>query len=232
MIENCTQLYTAHSFLSNSNRKIFSYRLLIATTNHINPNGRDTINGQEKPVGEFLRKDLLKADLVWPANIKTKFKPLPPLKPLPHQIQAIDKVIRKFKKSSKGQLIMACGTGKTFTSIKIAERINGKRILVLVPSLNLIAQAIKDWGRNHKKPFSMCVVCSDETVVKGQDAAVQTTAELGIPVTTNHKQIKKFLKKREAKSKVIFCTYQSADQIEKIQKKQLLLFCSYTCNLF
>ena len=57
-----------------------------------------------------------------------------------------------------------CGTGKTFASIKIAERINGKRILILVPSLNLIAQAIKDWSRNHKKPFSMCVVCSDETV--------------------------------------------------------------------
>ena len=213
------------SFLSYSNRKIFSYRLLIATTNHIVNNGRDTINGQEKPVGEVLRKDLLEADLKWPASVTEKIKPLAPLKPLPHQTQAINKVIRKFKKSSKGQLIMACGTGKTFVSIKIAERINGNRILVLVPSLNLIAQAIKDWSRNYKKQFSMCVVCSDETVVrKGEDAAVRTTAQLGMPPTTKSRQIKKFLKKREARPKVIFCTYQSSDQIEKIQKKDCPIF--------
>ncbi len=212
------------SFLAYSGRKVFSYRLLIATTNQIAYNARDTINGQEKPVGEVLRKDLLEADLKWPTNVTEKIKPLPPLKPLPHQIKAINEVVRKFKKSSKGQLIMACGTGKTFASIKIAEKINGKRILVLVPSLNLISQAIKDWARNHKKPFSMCVVCSDETVVKGEDAAVQTTAQLGMPPTTKPKQIKKFLSKRESNSKVIFCTYQSSSQIEKIQKKDCPAF--------
>ena len=101
-------------FLSWSNRTIFSYRLLIATTNKIDSDGRDTLERQEKPVGEFLRKDLLQAELVWPLNVEPKFKVLPPLKPLPHQTQAINKVISKFNNTSKGQLIMACGTGKTW----------------------------------------------------------------------------------------------------------------------
>jgi superfamily II DNA or RNA helicase len=217
------------SFISESARRKFSYRLLIATTNKTNWIARDILDAvgelaQVVPVGTHLRDEILKAEITWPTNINKKIAPHKPYKVWSHHKTAIKDVIANFKKSSKGQLIMACGTGKTFTSIKIAERINAKRILVLVPSLNLIAQSIKEWGRNHKKPFSMCVVCSDETVMRGQDTTIETTGELGIPVTTNPRKIKHFLKKREIKPKIIFCTYQSLDQIEKIQKKDCPTF--------
>ena len=168
------------SFMNESGRKKFTYRLLIATTNKTNWIARDILEAagelaQVIPIGTHLRDQIVKAEIIWPTDLKKKIIPHEPHKPLPHHKKAINDVIANFKKSSKGQLIMACGTGKTFTSIKIAERINAKRILVLVPSLNLISQAIKEWGRNFKDPFSMCIVCSDETVMRDYRRAWNTS---------------------------------------------------------
>ncbi|WP_425305133.1 DEAD/DEAH box helicase family protein [Candidatus Tokpelaia sp.] len=43
--------------------------------------------------------------------------------PRDYQETAISRVIDGFKSADRGRLIMACGTGKTFTSLKIAERL-------------------------------------------------------------------------------------------------------------
>ena len=217
------------SFLTESSRKLFSYRLLIATTNKIGANARDAIEGKGKyaqaiPVGTHLRNELVKAEVTWPTDINKKPTPLKPFDPKPHQKKAIDSVITKFKKADKGQLIMACGTGKTFTSIKIAERLKAKRILVLVPSLNLVNQSIKEWNHNYKTPFKMCVVCSDETVIKGKDAATLSTASLSLPPTTNARKIKAFLKQNIKKPQIVFCTYQSSNKIAEAQKKDFTKF--------
>ena len=43
---------------------------------------------------------------------------------------------------------MACGTGKTYTSLKIAEAIANKRlVLYMVPSLALMSQSIREWKK-------------------------------------------------------------------------------------
>ncbi|MFL5241022.1 MAG: DEAD/DEAH box helicase family protein [Gemmataceae bacterium] len=213
------------SFLSESNRPQFAYRLIIATTDDIGRNARDTIAGQEKPVGLVLRGDLLAAELEWPTRIGNQPPLLPAKKPRPHQSAAIENVLRGFANHKRGQLIMACGTGKTLTALWIAENLDTKRILVLVPSLSLISQTMSEWGRNAAQPFDYLVVCSDETVVnRGQDVAITFTGELGVPVTTDVDTIRRFLRKRRAKSAVVFATYQSTERVAAAQRSSVPAF--------
>jgi superfamily II DNA or RNA helicase len=209
-----------NSFLVASNNG-FSYRLIIYT-GRLERRARKLVerNQKQTPIGEITREDLLATNMVWPKSVEDVSKPLPPLTPDDHQKKAIKDVLKRFKRESKGQLIMACGTGKTLTSIKIAEELKAKRILILVPSLNLIAQSIKDWNRNYKKDFSISVVCSEKSLLRdrGKDSIVLTTAELGLPISPTYKELRKFLKNQSAKPKVVFSTYQSSDDVEKAQK--------------
>lgn len=206
------------SFLSESNRPQFDYRLIIATTDDIGHNARDTIAGQEKPVGLVLRGELLSAEVHWPTRIGEKPAPLPRKEPRPHQTVAINDVTKGFRHHDRGQLIMACGTGKTLTALWIAEKLASRRTLVLVPSLSLISQTLVGWGRNCTKPFDYLVVCSDETVIhQGEDAAVTSTRELGVPVTTDVATIQSFLARRRTRPAVVFATYQSSDRVAAAQ---------------
>lgn len=85
-------------------------------------------------------------------------------RPRAHQTQAIRAVLKGFAASNRGQLIMACGTGKTLTALFIAERLEAKRTLVLVPSLSLLAQTLREWTANTSEDFDCLAVCSDDTV--------------------------------------------------------------------
>ncbi len=206
------------SFLSESNRPDFAYRLLIATTDDIGRNALDTIDGQEKDVGRVLRGDLINADLKWPDTLGRKPKAQPKKRPRPHQKLAIRDVVKGFSKHDRGKLIMACGTGKTLVALWIAERLKSQRTLVLVPSLSLVSQTLAEWGRNSKQPFDYLVICSDETVARGEDHAVTSTSELGVPVTTDVESIGSFLRRRHARPVVVFCTYQSSERIAAAQE--------------
>jgi superfamily II DNA or RNA helicase len=206
------------SFLSESNRPQFDYRLIIATTDDIGRNARDTIAGQEKPVGLVLRGELLAAEVHWPTRIGEQPRPLPRKSPRPHQATAVRDVMRGFRNHERGQLIMACGTGKTLTALWIAEKLASRRTLVLVPSLSLISQTLTEWGRNAAAPFDYLVVCSDETVAhRGDDPAITSTNELGVPVTTDVETIRQFLSLRRNKAAVVFATYQSSDRVAAAQ---------------
>ncbi len=116
---------------------------------------------------------------------------------------------------------MACGTGKTCTALWIAEKLQSRRTLLLVPSLSLVQQCLSEWGRNATHPFQYLVVCSDETVVRrGEDVALHSTSELGVPVTTDPDRIRSFLNSRhQNQPAVVFATYQSSDRIAAAQKK-------------
>jgi superfamily II DNA or RNA helicase len=207
------------SFLSESNRPQFDYRLIVATTDDIGRNAKETLAGQEKQVGLILRGELLTAEVNWPSRIGEKAAPLPRKKPRPHQAAAIKEVVRGFCQHERGQLIMACGTGKTLTALWIAQKLRSRRTLILVPSLSLISQTLIAWGANCARPFDYLVVCSDETVIqRGDDAAITSTNELGVPVTTDVGTIRRFLKRRHAKPAVVFATYQSSDRIAAAQK--------------
>ena len=92
--------------------------------------------------------------------------------------------MKGFDQSDRGQLIMACGTGKTLTALFITEKLAADRTLVLVPSLSLLAQTLREWTANTKAGFDFLPVCSDETVAD-PDAVVANTSDLGFPVTTD-----------------------------------------------
>jgi superfamily II DNA or RNA helicase len=134
------------------------------------------------------------------------------LEPRPHQIQAIKKTVQYFKSSDRGKVIMPCGTGKSLAAFWIANEMKAKNILIAVPSLALLQQTLKVWTRefliNNIQPDWLCV-CSDDTVKEDQDSFVSYTYDLGIEVTTNKDEIRKFLKNKSKNIKVIFTTYQS-----------------------
>jgi len=199
------------SFLSESNRPEFAFRLLIATTDGMSANARRTLVSQEKRVGLVLRSHLEAADVEWPHDLES----LAPSKRLPlsrflHQQEAIEDVLTGFDSADRGQLIMACGTGKTLVALWVAEDLGSQRTLVLMPSLTLLSQTLREWTANASQPFDYLAVCSDETVAE-HDAMVSRTADLGLPVTTEPAAIESFLK-REGR-RVIFATYQSSPRL-------------------
>jgi superfamily II DNA or RNA helicase len=199
------------SFLSESSRPQFSYRLLIATTDRLGPTARRTLDSQREPVGYLLRSQLELAQVSWPTSPGDLRPRRPPRKkPLPHVREAIKATVRGFADQERGQLIMACGTGKTLAALWIAERLGSNRTLVLVPSLSLLAQTLREWAANATQPFDYLAVCSDRTVV-GEDDFVQHTAELGLPVTTDPDAIAAFLRRRGRR--VLLATYQSSPQV-------------------
>ena len=203
-------------FLSESGRKVFAYRMLIATTDLIDRTGERTIQQQEKRSSFFRLNDLRAAAVDWPTS-PAQLRPAKrrrPAKPWQHQAAAIRDVLKGFKTSERGQLIMACGTGKTLTAWFIREKLAAERTLVLVPSLSLLKQTMREWQTaNPKKPFDTLPVCSDETVGGlGEDASVSHTSDLGVPVTTDPEVIAEFLRKRSG-PRVVFSTYQSSPQI-------------------
>ena len=107
------------SFLAESNRSIIKHRLLIATTDHIGPNAKRTCDEQPKPVVRFFLSDFENSKLLYPANFaalsqaKCKVRP----KPRDHQNEAISAVVQGLQSDERGQLIMACGTGKTYVTL-------------------------------------------------------------------------------------------------------------------
>src|SRR6185312_1823327 len=100
----------------------------------------------------------------------------------------------------RGKLIMACGTGKTFVALKVAETLAGKggRVLFLVPSLALLSQALTEWTQEAATPLHSYAVCSDSDVGKkhGEDDFVMLSHELQYPATTEAKHLAAEIAKR------------------------------------
>src|SRR5487761_1944354 len=205
------------TFLSESGRKeIIARRLLIATTDGIGANARKTCD--DHGVVRFLLSDFDKSALEYPANLaslpQAKRKPRP--EPREHQHLARSAVVTGLQTTDRGQLIMACGTGKTYVTLWIKEALNAQRTLVLVPSLGLLSQLLREWTFAAATPFEVLCVCSDQTVgSKGNDEAIHSVADLAFPVTSDADEVKRFLS--SAGNRVVFSTYQSSSVIAAAQ---------------
>ena len=206
------------SFLSESTNTKIHHRLLIATTDGLGANAVGVIQRQNEtiPINQLMLSDLLEAPIEWPksmdelstATIKKSFTPKP------YQQIAIDKVVENL--DSRGQLIMACGTGKTLTGLWIAEELEANTTLVLLPSLLLLSKTLTEWLTHSKGSFAYLPVCSDDTVAKSEDAISLSTSDLSFPSTTDAEEIAKFVKSNGRK--VIFSTYQSSERIAEALK--------------
>src|SRR3990167_278 len=209
-------------FLSESNRPSIQHRLLIATTDGIGANAKQVCDAQEKPVIRFLLSDFDKSALDYPANFaalaqaKRKPRPTPNDGNHDHQLEARAAVVLGLQTADRGQLIMACGTGKTYTTLWIKEKLGATRTLVLLPSLGLLAQTLREWTFAAATPFEVLCVCSDQTVgAKGHDEAIHSVADLAFPVTSDADEVKRFL--GGAGNPVVFSTYQSSSVIAAAQ---------------
>ena len=208
-----------NSFIADASDDRFQEKLLISSTNKIGPNA-DRLLKRHKVI-RVLLKDLRDSNLNFPSSIENlkKVKQVEKYKPKPHQEDAINDVITGLNDVNKGQVIMACGSGKTLTSLWIKERLSSENTLVLVPSLGLLRQTVKNWNAHQRKTFKWLCVCSDNTVAKdkkNKDQWITNTSDLGISVTSDLSKIKEFLS--ISGSKVIFSTYQSSGLICKVQK--------------
>ncbi|MCI6877143.1 MAG: DEAD/DEAH box helicase family protein, partial [Parabacteroides sp.] len=147
---------------------------------------------------------------------------LPGKRPLPHQILAIEKASKYFIEdgNDRGKLIMACGTGKTYTSLQIMEQLTDPNALVLflVPSIALLGQTLNAWMPDRRDPMRAICVCSDSSVsknMKESDSVDESVTDLALPATTNQQSILRQLELYSKKNcrTVIFSTYQSIDAV-------------------
>ncbi|HNG47615.1 MAG TPA: DEAD/DEAH box helicase family protein, partial [Agitococcus sp.] len=214
------------SFFTASGTKDFSHRIIVSTTNHWSEHAEAALQNQTIPVSKIDLNDLENSQIDWSQYQAKKEVVLKPKKQLrDHQKTAINAVEQGFATAERGKLIMACGTGKTFTSLKIAEKLagKGKRVLFLVPSLSLLSQTLTEWTQESETPLHSFAVCSDSDVGKKRkkdDDIVQTFAhELRYPATTDAKRLAQEMLKRhdDDHMSVVFSTYHSINVISDAQ---------------
>ncbi len=210
-------------FTDNEATHSFSNRLLVCTTDKWSSKAEEALNGQTIPVSRLWFKDLSDSPIDWSqfslSNIKDiRLKKKKELRP--HQSEATSLVIEGFSSNDRGKLIMACGTGKTFTSLRLAEQLtppNG-RILFLAPSISLVSQSLREWTAEALTPIHAFVVCSDTKVGKNEEDI--RTHDLAYPATTDANKLALAAQAISADRRtVVFSTYQSIQVVADAQKK-------------
>lgn len=138
----------------------FVQRLWISTTNKWNSVAELTIRNQTPPVTRLNLIDLEADEVDWEKYFQTR---------------------------DRGKLIMACGTGKTFTSLKIAENETGNKglVLFLVPSIALLGQTLRAWSAQASVPIHAVCICSDGQVSQQKnDEDEVSIVDLALPFSS------------------------------------------------
>lgn len=219
------------SFFATSAKAPFTSRIVVSTTDNWSKHAEDLLNDDRVPCVRIRLQDLESSAVDWSKFSLArpdKMQLRPKKKPLLHQQEAIKDVLQGLGTADRGKLIMACGTGKTFTALKIAETFAaGKdqqshkgRILYLVPSIALLAQSIKEWSVECGTPMHALAVCSDTAVGKATDTEDLRTHDLPFPATTDARRLAKQLTglKETRPLAVVFSTYQSIAVVHDAQK--------------
>lgn len=230
------------SFLATSSRTFkdvdtlqttsFARRVWISTTNHWGINAEEAIQNQNPPVNRVSLVDLQNSPVDWQLlldGLKGKDAMLPGKQPREHQLRAMSAAHEYFATHDRGKLIMACGTGKTYTALKIAEEMLPDKglVLFLVPSISLLGQTLNAWCTDAAKPIKGICICSDakasRKIKKDFDDTQDSAVDLAVPATTNPKSIAKQLKAYRSHDglTVVFSTYQSIEAIKAAQDETL-----------
>lgn len=213
------------SFVSASDKDYYTKRFIVATNQNWTDNVLNNLKDKSVPVTVITHNDLASSTVDWKAYMNGEETSLKKRNLRGYQKEAIDKVILGLKDADRGKLIMACGTGKTFTSMKLVEKYVGEGgfVLFLVPSLSLLSQTLADWKRQCSIHINAYAVCSDNTTGKAnpEDEDYLTSVDqLAYPATTNAsalvKQVKGALQKQNELT-VIFSTYQSIEVLHQAQ---------------
>lgn len=212
----------------------YAHNMIITTCEDFGPN-LDKTATQYGTVRLFA-DSMAESDVDWDAFVEGKAVGKRSFKePLPHQREAIDACLQKFQQHDRGQLIMACGTGKTITSLRLTEEMlpEGSLVLFLAPSISLVAQTMRVWANQSKRDLRCAVVCSDETASNAEgDTWESSLSDIPYPATTDpaalHNQIKRF--DRTQGVNVVFSTYQSIQVVSDAQRMGLDPFDLIVCD--
>ncbi len=187
-------------------------------------------------IDEITEEDFIYSRIDWEKFDPTKTEDEIPLcdkkRPRPHQTEAIEETKKYFSnpKNARGKLIMACGTGKTYTSLKIMEALDPKITLFLAPSIALLSQTFREYAQEKSEPFYASIVCSDDKTgqskknkSKNEDNDDIKFSELPIKASTRLEDILSVHEKAQKENKrfIIFSTYQSALRIKEAQEAGL-----------
>jgi predicted helicase len=213
------------SFFTESGKAPFTHRIIVSTTNQWTIHAENSLKGQDKPVRRIgidgLNNSMIDWDSLSLENL-TKLKLFDGKKRRQHQVEAITAVLNGFKEHERGKLIMACGTGKTFTAQCISEDLVGLggSVLVMVPSISLLSQTVKEWTADSTIPINVFAVCSDAKAGRRRDTEDLSPYDLAIPATTDTKLLVEKFKNTKSKEKmnVILSTYQSIGIIHEAQE--------------
>lgn len=230
------------SFLATSSKQFvndqhqttsFALRLWISTTNNWGSEAENAIRHQVPPVQRISLADLKSAPVDWKAldsGISGSEARQHKKSPRPHQEKAIAVFHEHFQTKDRGKLIMACGTGKTFTSLKIMEKETGGRgvVLFLAPSIALVGQTLREWTAESSIPIFPICICSDPEVSKSKkksddDTDGYSVTDLAFPASTRVTDIVRQFRLAEKFHKdgvvVVFSTYQSIAVVANAQKE-------------
>lgn len=213
------------SFISASSNDLFT-RLIIADTTQ-KDFGRHTIATLDNLSKDWNRigiNELAASRIDWSQFLRTGTISLAPKKTLKdHQREALKCVTEGLEETDRGKLIMACGTGKTFTGLRIAETIGGagKRVLFMVPSLALMSQTVREWKYDAQDDFVAFSACSDTKVGRKEDADSLdlNVHDLAFPATTDPEKLARQVNDANPeKMTVVFSTYHSIDVLTRAQQ--------------
>lgn len=217
------------TFMSESGKEGFVERIVVSTTDKWSANAENAIKGQQIPVRRIGLSDLEASPIDWgqfsfetPEVLVTVGKKTP----RPHQMSAIAAAVTSFQEHDRGKLVMACGTGKTFTSLRLAEGYVGAggTVLFLVPSISLLSQTLREWSVEAEVPLRPLAVCSDRKSTarsKNTDEDI-ATVDLALPASTNVALVAARLQDAHgdaAAMTVVFSTYQSIEVVARAQRE-------------
>ncbi|EMF0181210.1 DEAD/DEAH box helicase [Enterococcus hirae] len=235
------------SFLNEVGKRQYSEGIVFSSTDNWSSNAEDALSERSKPITRIGLVELQNSKIDWskfsftkPMEVKLHAKKTP----RNHQIPAIKAVVEGFEVANRGKLIMAPGTGKTYTSMVIAEELAKKkgdifRVLYLVPSIQLLSQTLRGWTGDTNYEMDTIAVCSDRKVTKkitGENELEDiAAADLGYPATTSHERLLDYQKEIDEQTDktqflAVFSTYQSIDVIIEAQKNGFYEFDLVICD--
>lgn len=189
-----------NSFVAELGKKYYQRGLIVSTVDEWNKNAQDTINENEKGIDLIGLSDLRNSQIDWSSFSFERPEVILVKSPKTlrfYQETALKQALEHFEKNDRGQLIMAPGTGKTFTSLKIAEEFSGKqdkqfKVLYLVPSIQLLTQTLRGWNNDTELTLTSMAVTSDRDASRGNDGTEDIKAsDIGYPATTSKEQLLK-----------------------------------------
>ncbi len=226
------------TFVGMLGRPQFTSGMIVSTAGSESPKVEVNLERHAKATTIWRVDDFERSAIDWdqftlssPSQLRIR----PPLTLRPHQEAAIIDVIAGFEAAERGQLIMACGTGKTLTSLRLAEQVVGAggSVLFLVPSINLLSQSVKAWANDATIPLATFAVCSDAHAgARRREDEDMSANDLSVPASTNTEALLEAIDARasDTNMSVVFSTYQSIDVISKAQADGIGQFDLVICD--